>query len=463
MQYSILVVDDDPHFNKMISRFLERNGYAVDSVLSSKSALESIKNNTPDLLLTDFKLPDLNGLELMEMIKAKNPDQTMILMTNYSDIRTAVRSIQLGAFEFVTKPVNPDELLLTIQAALSQKQIAEASVIDARKRSDQRIANTYMVGKTESSKRIWEHIQLVAPTNMSVMILGESGTGKEYAARMIHDCSKRKDRPFIAVDCGALSMELAASELFGHVKGAFTGALRDKKGQFELANGGTLFMDEVGNLSYDTQVQLLRALQERKIRRVGSEADITVDVRIIAATNEQLTSAVGNNQFRLDLFHRLNEFELELIPLRDRLEDLDEYLHLFLDQANADLGKEVIGFADEVMEIFKNYKWPGNIRELRNIVRRSVLLTQENYVGKSQIPEVVIHGEQANTNHNNGFGQPIEKRSSSDLKQLQELQEKETIERVLLETKYNKSKAAAILNIDRTTLYNKIAKYNIEA
>lgn len=467
MQQKILVVDDDSYFNKMISTFLERNGFSVNSVFTSKSAMEYIASDLPDLVLTDFKLPDLNGLELMKLIKTKIPDQTMILITNYSDIRTAVRSIQLGAFEFITKPVNPDELLLTINAALKQKQRKKNITFSQEVApSNKNIRKKYLMGKAEASEKLWEHIQLVAPTKMSVMIFGESGTGKEYTARMIHEYSKRKQDVFVSVDCGALSKELAASELFGHMKGAFTGALKDKKGQFELAHGGTLFLDEVGNLSYDVQIQLLRSLQEFKIRRVGGETDISIDVRIISATNKQMTSAIEEDNFRLDLYHRLNEFELTLSPLRNRLEDLDVYTNFFLAQANIDLEKNVKGFTDEVIHAFNSYAWPGNLRELRNIVRRSVLMSRGDWVELPHIPEALVK-EQKNegdiTHNTRNFKTKLEMPEPTDLKQVQGQNEKKIIERVLLKTKYNKSKAAAILNIDRTTLYHKIAKYKIEA
>ncbi|NJN27615.1 MAG: sigma-54-dependent Fis family transcriptional regulator [Cyclobacteriaceae bacterium] len=455
----ILVVDDDAYFNKMLSAFLGKNGFAVHSALDAKKALDHISMSVPDLVLIDFKLPDLNGLELMELIKEKSPGQTMILMTNYSDVRTAVRSIQLGAFEFVTKPVNPDELLLTIQAALRQKTRKKEKGAELKKTSNKK---KFIVGKSENARKLWEHVQLVAPTKMSVMILGESGTGKEYAARMIHEFSKRKDKPFLATDCGALSKELAGSALFGHVKGAFTGALQDKKGLFELADGGTLFLDEVGNLSYDIQVQLLRALQEQKIKRVGSEADIAVDVRILAATNEQLLSAIENNHFRLDLYHRLNEFEIMLKPLRERQEDMAEFIDFFIEKANTELDKKVIGVDEEVLEIFRNYSWPGNFRELGNIIRRAVLMCNASHIAKTHIPDAIVL--------ENGLNQVATKlqvenkiSESLDLKLLQEETEKEKIELALAKTKYNKTKTAAMLNIDRTTLYKKIAKYNIEA
>ena len=460
MPQTILVVDDDPSFNNMLSAFLKRNNFQVNSVFSSTSALASLSEQTPDLVLTDFKLPDMDGLELMREIKDRAPNASMILMTNYSDVRTAVKSIQLGAFEFVTKPVNPDELLLTVNAALKQSTKRDINQPSAAKSSGKQKAvsdRKYIVGRGAKARQTWEHIQLVAPTKMGVLILGESGTGKEYAAKMIHESSKRSSEAFAAVDCGALSKELAASELFGHVKGAFTGALADKKGQFELANGGTLFLDEVGNLPYEVQVQLLRALQEKKIRKVGSEKDIDVNVRIIAATNERMAEAIDEQQFRLDLYHRLNEFELKLIPLRERIGDLDEYLTHFLEEANTELEKTIKGVSPEVNAVFQQYSWPGNLRELRNVVRRAALLCQVEEIGLAHIPSTLVEEsrseEQEASASTNGY----------DLKNMQEHREKETIERVLMEVRYNKTKAAELLNIDRTTLYNKLAKYNIKA
>ena len=457
MEQTILVVDDDPSFNNMLSAFLKRNGFKVNSVFSSNSAVESLSEEKPHLVLTDFKLPDLNGLELMKKIKEKSPDSAMILMTNYSDIRTAVKSIQLGAFEFVTKPVNPDELLLTVKAALKQKSNDDNS----QEKSGQAASlhkedGKYIIGQGEHSLKVWEHIQLVAPTKMSVLILGESGTGKENTARMIHQHSKRQNEAFATVDCGSLSKELAASELFGHVKGAFTGALNDKKGQFEIANKGTLFLDEVGNLPYDVQVQLLRAIEERKIRKVGGEKDIDIDVRLIAATNEKMIDSIESQKFRLDLYHRLNEFELQLTPLRNRMEDLDEYLNFFLKTSNQELEKDIAGFEADVIQVFQTYSWPGNLRELRNVVRRAVLLCPGGNIGFQHIPETLV-SESKNQpkpeEHGNGY----------DLKNLQEYQEKETIQRVLQEVRFNKTKAAELLNIDRSTLYNKISKYQIKA
>ncbi len=467
----ILVVDDDPAFNKMLSTFLQKHGYDVEHAYSAESALTIFKSQKFDLVLTDFKLPDMDGLDLIRLVKARKESTPVILITNYSDIRTAVTSIQLGAYEFVTKPVNPDQMLLTVQQALNQSNAPSETTQDSpileKTQTPKPVAHQkYVVGKSPASLKLWEHLQLVAPTKMTVLILGESGTGKEYAAKMIHEKSKRAHMPFAALDCGVLSKELAASELFGHVKGAFTGAVQDKKGAFEYADGGTIFLDEIGNLPYSVQVQLLRVIQERKVKRVGSEKDIAVDVRIIAATNENIKVSGSQGEFRTDLFHRLNEFELTIPPLRDRADDLPEYIDTFLAQACAELNKSVNGLDEVAMRIIMNYPWPGNLRELRNVIKRGVLLSTESYITKAELPSELEHdrldpnlGNLVTSQETTGLDQNS---LITDLKSIQESNEKQMILKTLEETKYNKSKTAKLLNIDRKTLYNKLTKYEIE-
>ncbi|UXP33363.1 sigma-54 dependent transcriptional regulator [Reichenbachiella agarivorans] len=459
----ILVVDDDPAFNKMLSSFLRRQDHEVEEAFSSKSALAAFKTQAIDLVLTDFKLPDMDGLDLIRIIKEERPDLPVILITNYSDIRTAVTSIQLGAFEFVTKPVNPDELLLTVGQALLEKSSSGETKSKAIKKSDS--PPKYVVGKSPASLKLWEHLQLVAPTKMTVLILGESGTGKEYAAKMIHEKSKRSKEPFVALDCGVLSKELAASELFGHVKGAFTGAVQDKKGAFEVANGGTIFLDEIGNLPYAVQVQLLRVIQERKVRRVGSEKEIDVDVRIIAATNENIKETGSQSEFRADLYHRLNEFEIKIPPLRERREDLAEYVNLFLHQACEELDREVEGLDADAMSIVENYPWPGNLRELKNVIKRGVLLSMGSKITSAQLPGELAHESILVPSYSSENGHGVEsmiQQPATDLKAMQEQNEKQLILETLERTKYNKSKTAKLLNIDRKTLYNKLTKYQID-
>jgi two-component system response regulator HydG len=383
-------------------------------------------------------------------------------MTGFNDIRTAVKAIKVGAFEYITKPVNPDELLMVVQQALNKEKEKTKEQGQAAPKKGPSVAKQFVEGKSTASKKLHEYIRLVAPTNMSVIIEGESGTGKEYVARTTHQLSQRANKTFIAVDCGALSKDLAASELFGHIKGAFTGAVQDKTGQFEAADGGTLFLDEVGNLSYEVQVKLLRAIQERVIQPLGSNKEIRVDVRIITATNDDLSESVKQGHFREDLYHRLNEFKLHVPPLRDRENDLIEFLDFFREASNQELGRHVQGFDHEVMEIFKTYDWPGNLRELRNVVKRAVLLTQAEMVSVQALPSEMIMAVR------NPVARMAVATSAQgttpiyDLKALQETQEKEMIMKTLQEVRYNKSKAARILNIDRKTLYLKMEKYGIE-
>jgi two-component system, NtrC family, response regulator HydG len=446
---AILLVEDDLTFSRILEGFLSRHGFNVFVNHNGKDGLKTFSSKAFDLVLLDYRLPDVSGMDLLVEMKKKSPGTPVIIMTSFSDIRTAVKAIKLGAFEYITKPVNPDELLMVVRQALKKEknQPSEKRVTPAKQ---------FVQGRSAASKQLHDYIRLVAPTSMSVIIEGESGTGKEYVARTIHELSSRASATFVAVDCGALSKDLAASELFGHVKGAFTGAVQDKTGQFEAAHGGTLFLDEVGNLSYEVQVKLLRAIQERVISPLGSNKVVRVDVRIITATNDDLSESVRNGQFREDLYHRLNEFKLQVPPLRERSVDLDEFLDFFRGGANQELGREVKGFTAEVLEVFKKYDWPGNLRELRNVVKRAILLTEEEWVGIQALPGEMIMAAR------NPVSKPQPAEPIYDLKALQETQEREMIIKTLQEVRYNKSKAARILNIDRKTLYLKMEKYGIE-
>jgi two-component system, NtrC family, response regulator HydG len=439
----ILIVDDDATFCIMLRTFLEKKGFNVKEAYSFNEGKKAILTKDYDIILTDIRLPDNDGLELLKVIKTRSPQIPVILMTGYGDIRSAVHAIKMGAFEYVTKPVNPDEILWTINNALQEKTTApHTSPLD------------FVKGISESAVKMNEYIGMVAPTNMSVLILGESGTGKEYVARKIHHESNRSKKPFVAIDCGALPKDLAASEFFGHVKGSFTGAVSDKTGQFAAANGGTIFLDEIGNLSYDIQIQLLRAIQERKIKPVGSNHETQVDVRIITATNEDLHTAVHEGNFREDLYHRLNEFTLHVPRLCERHTDLMIFIQHFLESANRELNRTVEHFDPKVIDVFKHYSWPGNIRELKNTIRRAVLLTKGAIVTPDSLPrELLTIGEGALQDQlNNG----------DNLKETIENIEIEKIKKVLEKVRYNKTKAAQLLNIDRKTLYNKLKQYNIE-
>ncbi len=449
----ILIIEDDRTFSRILDNYLKKNNFHTDLFLRGEEALKAFQENSYDLVLTDFRLPDRDGLQVLAEVKASNPKIPVILMTGFSDIRTAVKAIKLGAFEYIVKPVNPEELLLTLQHALAGPAPQEEA---NKPKSSKGYKFDYIQGQSQEAKQIQQQIELVAPTDMSVIVLGESGTGKEYVSRMIHSLSARADQPFVAIDCGTLSDDLAASELFGHMKGAFTGALQDKVGHFEEANGGTIFMDEIGNLSYEVQIKLLRAIQERVIKRVGGNQDIPIDVRIIVATNEDLSYGAKSGSFREDLYHRLNEFSIKISPLRERKDDILLYADSFLENANQDLGKSVRSFDEKVEQIFTSYYWPGNLRELKNIIKRAVLLAKTNQITTECLPPELV--SQALTEP-----VPIEKKSETDLKKIQEQNERELILKTLLEVRYNKSKAARLLGIDRKTLYNKIDKYGIEA
>jgi two-component system response regulator HydG len=449
----VLVVDDDPMFRLMLRTFLNKNQFSVTEAATGKEGMKQVREGTFDIVLTDLRLPDHDGIDLLQESRNLHPQTPVILMTSFGDIKTAVRAMKIGAYEYVTKPVNPDEILMTMQAALKRAQE------NGRGASDDELE--FVQGQSEAAEQIQEFIELVGPTRMSVLIQGESGTGKEYIAKMIHMNSKRSQRPFVAVDCGTLTKDLAASELFGHLKGSFTGAYADKKGQFQEAHTGTLFLDEVGNLPYEVQVKLLRALQERKVRQLGSNTDHEVDVRIIAATNENLLQAVEEGRFREDLYHRFNEFGISAPALRERVPDIELFARHFLKNANQELEKEVNGFDSEVLEIFRNYSWPGNLRELKNTVKRAVLLTRSNTISQDQLPEeLVLQAQAAEANPApavTGGGN-----STVDLKAIAEHNEREMIRKALQQANFNKSKAARLLNIDRKTLYNKLKLYNME-
>lgn len=438
----ILLVDDDTTFCLMLKTWLTKKGFQVDEAFSCREALSKTKEAKYDVILTDLRLPDEDGMYLLKNIKEKTPEVQVILMTGYADIHTAVQAIKLGAFDYVAKPVIPDEILKKIQDALEQK-----SQPIGKKREKKEQATTYIKGTSQDADKLYEYIRLVAPTMMTVLITGESGSGKEYIARLIHMQSNRKEAPFIAVDCGAIPKDLAASEFFGHVKGAFTGAVNDKTGYFVQASGGTIFLDEIGNLSYDVQVQLLRALEERKVKPVGSDKEISFDVRIISATNENLKKAVAEGNFREDLYHRLNEFSLQALSLRDRREDIPVFANHFLAASNEELGKEVVGFDEVVMEVFRNYNWPGNLREMRNVVKRATLLCQGDFITLEHIPSEL--------------SQAIVK-EESEMALKGEKREIDLIREALVKCNNNKSEAARLLKIDRKTLYNKMKLYAIE-
>lgn len=438
----ILLIEDDLTFSHMLKVFLQRHSHEIISAENIKKARQFAAQNDTDLLLLDYRLPDGTALDLLGWMNESGHTFPVIIMTSFNDVRTAVKAIRLGAFDYITKPVNPDELLMIINTALGHKKDGKQAVSTPQQ---------YIKGNSAYSEKLHSYIDIVAPTDMSVLVQGESGTGKEYVARTIHQQSKRAGKPFVAIDCGALSKELAASELFGHVKGAFTGAIGDKKGVFEYAEGGTLFLDEVGNLNYDVQVKLLRALQEKVIQPVGSNKQIKVNVRLITATNDDLVNSVSAGNFRQDLYHRINEFKIQLSPLRMLGDDIDTFINHFIDQANAELGRGVKNISASAKQVLNRYDWPGNLRELKNVIKRMVLLTTDDTAGKETLPEEMVFAVENDLVNND-----------SDLKAQNEINEKNLIQKTLQQVKNNKSKAARLLNIDRKTLYLKIERYGLD-
>ncbi len=440
---NILIVDDDVTFCLMLKELLRKHHYQVSTAFSPEDVKRLVHQEFYDIVLTDLRMPNVSGMDLIVMIKFESPETQIIMMTGYANISTAIQSIKHGAFNYIPKPFQPEELLNMIQEALidaSKKQLT------VKNTTNDPAQNIFMDGVSKVSIRLKELIKLVAPTTLSVLINGESGTGKENIARSIHNLSMRSDHPFVAVDCGAIPNELVASEFFGHVKGSFTGAIADKIGHFEAANDGTLFLDEIGNLSYNTQIQLLRTLQEHKIKPVGSTREIPVNVRIIAATNENLQLAQKQGNFRDDLYHRLNEFQIEVPSLHERDEDILLFALHFLNQANTDLNKSVLGFEPDVEAVFMNYNWPGNLREMKNVVKRATLLASGKQISMNEIPSAIYNKQ----------------KNDDQFRLFNDKNEDQLIRSVMETVGNNKSKAARILKIDRKTLYNKLKLYKID-
>jgi len=460
----ILVIDDDKDMCLVLSRFLSKKNYSVEVAHTGEEGLKRLRVTDFDLVLCDFKLPDVSGIELLQKIKVLNSTVAVIIITGYSDVKEAVEIFRYGANDYITKPLYPDELLVTVKDTIEKNQLKlhpkhGDEVIGDIKRTQATVSSTFnfVVGVSTQSLEVQRYIELIAPSDMSVIINGETGTGKEFVAQSIHKFSKRSGYPFMAIDCGALPKELAGSELFGHIKGSFTGAITDKQGSFEIADGGTIFLDEIGNLSYENQVKLLRVIQERKIKRIGATKDISIDVRIITATNENLIKAVKEGKLREDLYHRLNEFKILLAPLRERKDDIVFYAAYFLQKANQSLGKNVQGFSKEVASIFSSYHWHGNLRELNNVIKRAVLLSTGALIQAESLPPELVQ-----TSPVESEGRMIHE-SVGLLKSIAWTAERQAIKDVLEKVNFNKSRASELLSIDRKTLYNKLRLYNILA
>jgi len=445
----ILVIDDDTYICKLLSNYLNKHAYHADSVFNGVEALKMIDQTSYDLIISDYRLPDRDGFDILHHVKKKDPGIPVIIMTAYKDLTTAVRLIKSGAYDYITKPLIHEELLELVKEATVPKEVHVPQV---------NFQQDFIRGKSKKFKEILEHVRIVSPVNMSVIIEGETGSGKEYIARAIHVNSQRKDGPFIAVDCGALPKGLVNSELFGHIKGAFTGATYDKKGLFEQANGGTLFLDEIGNLGAENQMKLLRVLQEKTLTRVGDTKKTKVDVRLIVATNVDMLVEMKNGKIREDLYHRLNEFKIAVPPLRSRGEDILVYADAFLKRAAVRFDKQVKGYDQAVRDMLLEYSWPGNIRELKNVITRAVLLSETPEITLKVFPEEIKTSQAIHKNMNTPAGS---KPPETNLKGAASSAEKEAIIQALVKTNYNKSQAARYLKIDRKTLYNKIKQYNI--
>ncbi|MCL1937911.1 MAG: sigma-54 dependent transcriptional regulator [Candidatus Azobacteroides sp.] len=388
---NVLILDDDITLGLMLKTWLSKKNYVVQTVINVAAAKKEMELFKPELVISDLRLPDENGISFLKWAKVDYPEVTFIMMTSYADISTAVESIRSGAYDYIAKPFNPEDLLEKIKSADSfQPSTPAAKVMPKPKsgKSDQK-EDAYVRGESPECKKVYEYIDLVAPTNLSVFIKGESGVGKEHIARMIHEKSKRANNPFVPVDCGVMNKELSASDFFGHVKGSFTGAISNKKGHFAEANGGTLFLDEIGNLSIDVQMQLLRVLQEKKVKPVGAIKEIDVDVRIVVATNEDMEDAIMKGKFRSDLYHRVNEFMIKVPTLKECESDIPAYAYYFLAKANHEMDKNVIDFDAEALQCMKCYNWPGNIRELKNAIFRLVLVAQTPIITLDLFPDNV--------------------------------------------------------------------------
>lgn len=461
----ILIVEDDLAFGTMLQTWLKKKGFDVEKVTNVGAAARWLTEGGGDsvnLILSDLRLPDHDGLFLLTWMRKRNIAVPFIVMTHYAEVQNAVLAMKSGAADYIAKPVQPDILLQKIndalQAASAATPVSQAvsaasapvSVSSTNAAASDTTANAsasvpkYLEGRSEASRQLYDYVRLVAPTPMSVLILGASGTGKEYVARRIHELSARKDKPFFALDCGAIPKDVAASEFFGHKKGAFTGADADKRGAFEVANGGTLFLDEVGNLSYDVQVQLLRALQERRIRPVGGDCELKVDIRLVCATNENLEQAVAEGRFREDLYHRINEFTIYMPQLRERGNDIFLFADLFIRQANAELQRQVDGLDAAAAELLVQHSWPGNLRELNNVMKRAVLLARGRQITAAELQQAMG---------------PVRQNAVSTLHD--EADERQRIEEALRQTGGNKAKAARLLGIDRKTIYNKMEKWGM--
>jgi DNA-binding NtrC family response regulator len=435
----ILIVDDNETLRFTLTELLEDSGFECKAVEDGSAALDEVRKSSYGLVILDMRLPGMSGLEILRKIKENNKSLPVIMLTAFGEIRTAVEAMKQGAH---------DAMIMTIKKTLELKYLNQEVGI-LRKKLDEKYRDGDVIGNSEVMKEVFEKVKIVAPTKLSVLIEGESGTGKEVIACMIHSSGDRKSKPFIAVDCGAIPESLIESELFGHEKGAFTDARNAKEGKFELANEGTIFLDEITNLSESNQIKLLRVLQERKVTRLGAKKSINLDIRIIAATNIKLAEAVNSQRFRQDLYYRLNEFNLELPPLRERKEDISLFVEHFIRDTNAELNRNVKGVSDKVMEKLISHTWHGNVRELRNVIRRSVLMSKGDIINSIDIPDVIKLTSQESLS------------SNPSISSIKDELEKDLILKAIKDAGGNKTKAAKILDMNERTFYRKIKSLGI--
>ena len=441
----ILVVDDELIVRESLLHWFEEENYEVDTAESAEEALRKLKAGKFDVYLLDMKMPGMSGIELLEKIKEVDPDAIVILITAFASVQTAIKALKEGAYDYLTKPVDPDELNHILQNALKQKTLLQEN-IQLKENIEEIIKPDNLIGESEEIKKIYSLINTVAPTDTTVMIRGESGTGKELVAKAIHINSRRRYFPIVTVNCGALAESILESELFGHEKGAFTGAHTKRKGKFEMADGGTIFLDEIGTISPKVQIELLRVIETKQFMRVGGNEQLKSDFRVIAATNEPLEELVKDGRFREDLYYRLNVFSIFIPPLRERNLDVPVLAYYFLQKLCAAMNKKISGISDEAMQILTTYNWPGNVRELENAIERAVVISKYDKITPEDLPFQLYRDSVA---------------KDDQVKSLASM-EKMHIQRVLKENGWNISRSADVLGIDRVTLYNKINKYGLQ-
>lgn len=450
----ILIVDDEPLIRRSLSELLTLSGYTVSSASSAKEALHLLKDYTADIVISDVKMPEMDGVQLLKQIKASHPDTPVILTTGYASIESAVSAMKEGAYDYITKPIVDSEIKIILERLFRQKQLVEENLkLKEKLSAAQKESFCNIVGKNEKMQKIYSLIEAVAVTRATVLITGESGTGKRLVAHAIHKCNEEeRKKPFVEVSCGALTETLLESELFGHIKGSFTGAIKDKMGRFELANGGTIFLDEIDAFSPALQVKLLRVLQDGEFERVGDNKTLNIDIRIIAATNQNLQDLISQNKFRKDLYYRLNIISIEIPPLRQRKEDIPLLITDFIGRHTKHLSKKIDGISESALSILANHSWPGNIRELENIIERAIILCKGPIIEPEDLPEFLQHAKNK---------EDASREGGLKLKDALQSPEKDIIIETLESVSWNRNDAAQKLGINRTTLYKKMLKFGL--